>query len=254
MLRLVNSERLGRLLRQDDWETLGTSTTDLIIKAAKQGRFDEVELLARYSISEGKALHDLMCDWIWDILTKTAEKHGEGAVYELCRATQETWMMRRTWKALLRMSVEERVYVSTEIIRSHRCGPRQDGTIEIIEEKDRYSIKMDPCGSGGRMRRGDPIDGTPSRLGPPYNFGSTKKAYPWSWNEKNVPYYCVHCAVNEILPIEWGGYPLWVTGYSEDAFEPCYWHFYKDPSLIPDFYFERLGFRKKDLVKRRTVC
>ena len=153
-------------------------------------------------------------------------------------------MMRRTWKGLSKMSVEERVYLNAEVMRSHRCGPDQDGSIEIIEEYDRYSIKMDPCGSGGRMRRGDPVDGTPSRLGPPYNFGVTRKAYPWSWGRKNVPYYCIHCAINEILPIEWGGHPLWVTGYSDDTSEPCYWHFYKSPELIPEKYFARLGLRK----------
>ena len=158
-----------------------------------------------YMIPEGKSLHDLFCDWIWDMLTKTAETQGEEGVYRLLRSTQETWMMKRTWKGLSKMSVEERVYVNAEVMRSHRCGPKQLGEIEIIEDEHRYSIKMDPCGSGGRMRRGDPVEGTPSRLGPPYNFGATKRGHPWSWGRKNVPYYCIHCAVNEILPIEWGG-------------------------------------------------
>lgn len=244
MLKLNKSERLRRLIREDDWEDLGLPTQEMIVKAIDEGRYEEAKALAGYFIPEGKGLHDLFCDWIWDMLTKTAERHGEKAAYELCRATQETWMMRRTWKGLLKMSVEERVYVNAEVMRSHRGGPKQDGSIEIIEEKDRYSIKMDPCGSGGRMRRGDPVDGTPSRLGPPYNFGVTKKAYPWSWGRINVPYYCIHCAINEILPIEWGGYPLWVTGYSDDASKPCYWHFHKKPELIPDEYFSRLGVKR----------
>jgi hypothetical protein len=106
---------------------------------------------------------------------------------------------------------------------------------------------MDPCGSGGRMRRGDPVDGTPSRLGPPYNFGVTQKGYSWSWGRKDVPYYCIHCAINEILPIVWGGFPLWVTGYSDDAAAPCYWHFYRSPELIPAEYYHRLGFDKPRL-------
>ncbi|MBW1869635.1 MAG: hypothetical protein JRI73_10180 [Deltaproteobacteria bacterium] len=244
MLNLVESEKLQRLIRKDDWKDLGRPTQEMIAAAIDEGRYDEAKALAGYFIPEGKALHDLFCDWIWDIFTKTSETNGEEAVYKLCRSTQETWMMRRTWKGLSRMSVEERVYLNAEVMRSHRCGPKQDGGIDIIEEKDRISIKMDPCGSGGRMRRGDPVDGTPSRLGPPYNFGATKKAYPWSWGRKDVPYYCIHCAINEILPIEWGGYPLWVTGYSDDAAKPCYWHFYKKPELVPDKYFKRLGFKK----------
>jgi len=244
MLKLLKAEKLGRIIRQDDWEDLGVPTADMIVKAIDDGRYEEAKTLAHYFTSEGKGIHDTFCDWIWDILTKTAENYGEEAVYHLCRATQATWMMKRTWKAMQKMSVEERVYVNAEAMRAHRSGPKQDGTIEIIEVEDRYSIKVDPCGSAGRMRRGDPVDGTNSRLGPRYNFGVTKKAYPWSWSRKNVPYYCIHCAINEILTIEWGGYPLWVTGYSEDAFEPCYWHFYKSPELIPDEYFKRLGFKK----------
>lgn len=253
MLKLVNSEKLKRLIRQDDWEDLGISTTEKIVAAINEGRYEEAKAFAQYNIPEGKALHDLFCDWIWDIYTKVAEKNGEEAVYQLSRTTQETWMMRRTWKGLLKMSVEERVYVNAEVMRSHRCGPNQDGKIEIIEEEDRISIKMDPCGSGGRMRRGDPVEGTPSRLNSPYNFGVTKKPYPWSWSRKNVPYYCIHCAVNEILPIEWGGYPLWVTGYSDDAFAPCFWHFYKSPELIPLIYFERLGFKKPTRERKKNM-
>ena len=187
MLKLVESERFRRLIREDDWGDLGRPTQEMIAKAIDEGRYDEAKALAGYFIPEGKALHDLFCDWIWDIFTKTSETNGEEAVYKLCRSTQETWMMRRTWKGLSKMSVEERVRVNAEVMRSHRCGPQQDGGIEVIEQDDRFSIRMDPCGSGGRMRRGDPVDGTPSRLGSPYNFGATKKAYPWSWGRKNVP-------------------------------------------------------------------
>lgn len=244
MVNLSHMERLKRVVRRDDWRTLGQPTQQLIVKAIDEHNYDTAKALADYIIPESKGLHDLYCDWIWDMLTKTGELHGEESAYQLCRATQETWMMKRTWKALLKMSVEDRVYLNAEVMRSHRCGPKQDGEIEILEEEDRISIKMDPCGSGGRMRRGDPVNGTGSRIKPPYSFGCTKAAHPWSWGKKDVPYYCIHCAINEMLPIEWGGYPLWVTGYHEDASQPCYWHFYRRPELIPDAYFVRLGYEK----------
>ena len=244
MINLSHMKKLGRFIRRDDWPTLGQATPKLIAKAIDEKDYDTARALAEYIVPEGKGLHDLFCDWIWDMLSKTGELHGEEAVYRLCRATQETWMMKRTWKALMKMSVEDRVYLNAEVMRSHLCGPSQDGEIEIIEEKDRISIKMDPCGSGGRMRRGDPVNGTGPRMNPPYSFGCTKKAYPWSWGKQNVPYYCIHCAINEILPIEWGGYPLWVTGYNADESESCYWHFYRRPELIPNSYFTRLGFDK----------
>ena len=88
----------------------------------------------------------------------------------MLRATQETWMMKRTWKGFRKMPVERQVALTVEMMRAHRCGPRQEGDVDVLEDDERYTIVMDPCGSGGRMRRGDPMDGTPSRLGPPLQF------------------------------------------------------------------------------------
>ena len=56
-----------------------------------------------------------------------------------------------------------------------------------------------------------------------------------------MPYYCVHCAVNEKLMMEWGGHPLWVTEYNPDASKPCAWRFYKRAEAIPVQFYERAG-------------
>ena len=242
MLKL--SDFAGRLLRTDRPEDLGKPTSALVAEAIDAGRTDEAKRLAALTFEETKSLHDLYCDWVWDLLSKIGEKFGESEVYAMLRATQETWMLRRTWKAFRSLSVERQVQLTAEMMRAHRSGPKQDGELEVTEDDEKFTIVMDPCGSGGRMRRGDPVDNTPSRLGPPYNFGKTKQAHAWSWSRKDVPYYCVHCAVNEILPIEWGGYPLWVTGYEPDERKPCRWYFYKKPELIPEEYWRRLGKQK----------
>ena len=244
MLRLSDLAVVGREVRQDDAPDLGRPTQELICEAVDQGRPEEAKQLARYMVPEGKGLHDLFCDWIWNLLSEIARGFGEEAMHRIMRASQETWFMKRTWKGFLRLSVEERVHVTAEIMRAHHCGPQQDGALEVTEDAERYSIVMDPCGSGGRMRRGDPVDGTPSRLGPPYDFGATQEAHDWSWGQQGVPYYCVHCALNEILPMEWGGHPLWVTAYDADAAKPCAWHFYKRAEDIPEEYYTRVGRRK----------
>ena len=244
MLKLAELAAVGREVRQDDLQDLVQPTHDKIREAIDAGRLDEAKALAEYVIPEGKGLHDLMCDWVWNLLTEVANRHGEEEMYAVLRASQEGWMLKRTWKGFLRMTVEERMQVTAEIMRAHRCGPDQDGSAEIIEEDDCYRILMDPCGSGGRMRRGDTVDGTPSRLGPPYNFGSTQEAHDWSFGEKAVPYYCVHCALNELLPMEWGGHPLWVTDYDPDASKPCAWRFYKTADAIPEHYYTRAGREK----------
>lgn len=244
MLKLAEIAKLGRDVRQDDWEELGHPTQEKVVDAIDAGRFNEAKALVRYMIPEGKVLHDLMCDWVWDLLSQIAKRRGEQEMFEYLRDSQSGWMLRRSWKGFLGLSVKERVQLTAEIMRSHRCGPEQDGAIDVIEDAEKYSIRMDPCGSGGRMRRGDPVEKTSSRLAPPYNFGATEKAHDWSWGKKDVPYYCLHCAVNERMPMEWGGHPLWVTDYDDDAAKPCYWRFYKDAKDIPEDYYTRQGFKK----------
>jgi len=236
---------LQRKMRQEESnDELGKSTVKAIKEAIDEGKLEDARELTDYSITESKGLHDLMSDWVYDLLDKVAKRFGEQAMYEILKSAQETWMMKRSWKGYLRMTVRERVALTAEVLRSHRCGPDQDGDVTITEDQESLSIVMDPCGSGGRMRRGDPVDGTPSRLGKPYNFGSTQEEHTWAWSKKDVPYYCIHCAVNETVMMENGEHPLWVTEFDHDADKPCTWKFYKKADDIPDVYYDRLGFKK----------
>lgn len=234
-------DRLRRLLRQDPVPELGVSTVTLLERRIDEGKLDEAKALARYAEIERQPLHDLFADWIWHMLTRIGANYGEAEVGKVLRETQSGWMMRRVWKSFQKMTVLERVHMTAEMMRSHAFDHMSGKqTVTVVEEEDRYSVVMDPCGSGGRMRRGDPQ----SRLEPPYDFGVSQEPHDWSWGEKGVPYYCAHCALNEILPMEWGGYPLWVTGYDADASKPCAWHFYKTADAIPEHYFTRVGRRK----------
>ena len=134
MLRLAEMARLGRPVRQDDIDDLGIPTQQRIIEAIDAGRYDEARQLAQYTIAEGKSLHDLFCDWVWDMQTQVAKRHGEEALGEMLRGSQETWMLRRTWKGFLQLPVKQRVELTAEMMRSHHGGPKQDGFVEFIED------------------------------------------------------------------------------------------------------------------------
>ena len=129
-------------------------------------------------------------------------------MFELMRATQSTWMMRRArGKGLSKMTPFQRLALNAEVFRAHRCGPRQDGTLSITEDDKKYTLLCDPCGSGGRQRLG-----TRSMAPPPgsqtVQLRKNIKALLVELAPGGVPYYCIHCAVNELLMIEWGGRPL----------------------------------------------
>ena len=102
-------------------------------------------------------------------------------------------------------------------------------------------MSFDPCGSGGRARRGDPAQGVPTGLERP-EFGYSEEPHDWTWGEQGVCLYCSHCSlVNEILPIERLGFPMRVTEYPASPDDKCRWILYRDPREIPAEAYERVG-------------
>ncbi len=191
----------------------------------------------------GRAVHDAQADWSWGLLTVFRDALGEECMDEVFRETQGRWLAERYAK-IAEMSPRESFELTIEGMRGHYCGRGRSGEVDVAEDDEKWVLSFDPCGSGGRMRRGDPEHGQRSRDEPPFAFGYTHEAHDWSWGRKGVCLYCAHCAVvNEILPIESLGAPMRVTDYPEDASQPCRWTIYKSPKLVPDSVYERVGRR-----------
>lgn len=238
---LEYSELLGRMIRKDPWPQLGDSSWSKLKEAIDANDREIALKLVDYIMIEGKSLHDGFCDWAYADLDYVAKKFGEEEVPLMLRHAYGI-LTKSVYKFTPGTTLEDLILRSAEMNRSHRAGPRETGHLDISEEEDRYIISLNPCGSGGRMRRTGEMDGIPPRSGPPFNLGTTSKPYPWSWNKAGVPYYCVHCCVwNEQLSIEAVGYPIRVTGYCDDPEKPCAFIYYKDPDLIPEHYFTRVG-------------
>jgi len=139
-------------------------------------------------------------------------------------------------------------------MRGHLCGPGRRGELEVDEDDDKIVVRFDPCGSGGRQQRGDPVEGTPSRALAPYEFGVTQAEHDWAWNEKGVCYYCAHCCFAlELWPAEQWGHPVRVVDsplYPAESTGPepkkCTWTVYKRLDAIPAEAYERIGRRKPE--------
>lgn len=244
MTNLAYSKILQRNVRLDNLNELGVPTPTKIKAAIEAGRTQEALALVDYLNPEGKAVHDIMCQWPYANLSFIADRFGEEQVYHALRYAFEVVGQSSLFKALLgAKSLEELIPIIAESWRVHRMGPGETGEFSIVDDGDKYVLTMDPCGTGGRIRR--------AGLGG--NLGVTKIAYPWSWGKVGVPYYCAHCCVfNEIIPTERNGYPARITLYNDDPNEPHRMLIYKNPENIPEEYFTRIGF-KKDLsrIKKR---
>jgi len=192
-------------------------------------------------VAEARLLHDVLCDWEWALLTAMARVWGEAVLEDVLLVTQRILVDDR-YEKIREMSVEDYLRLKAEEMRGHFTGAGRAGQFSLVEESDRYLLSFDACGTGGRMRRGDPLAGSGSRLLPPYNFLTIEGAYPWTWNGKGVCGYCAHCSVvNQIRAIETLGHPLRMTLYPDDANEPCRWIIYKQPSNYPDEAYAIVG-------------
>lgn len=221
-------------LRWREWR----AEIEATIQAANIDRFNQ--LLDGHT-AEARLIHDVICDWAWALLTVIAREWGETSLGDVLRVTEEPWVTVR-YEKLRDLGIEDSLRLTIEGMRGHFSGPGRAGTITVTDEPDRYVLAFDACGTGGRMRRGDPLAGSGSRLAPPYNFLNIGGAYDWTWNRESVCAYCAHCAVvNQILPIEGLGRPMRMTQYPEHANDPCRWIIYKDLNSFPDEAFTSVG-------------
>jgi hypothetical protein len=227
-------------------EQVGREHAERAASAARALDDDAVEEAMSLLTEAQLAVHDAQADWCWGLLTVFRDALGEERMEEALRVTQAPWLAKR-YARIAEMTPKESLELTIEGMRGHFTGPGRTGTIDVREEDDRWVLSFDACGSGGRMRRGDPARGQTPRTDAPFNFGVTHEAHDWSWGRKGVCLYCAHCAVvNEILPIEANGAPMRVVDYPSDPADPCRWTIYKSPKLVPDEAYLRVGKTRPD--------
>lgn len=209
---------------------------------------------AASSLDEARAVwrdtHDRLCDGVYFWIDAAARHLGEdftGELWDVLMSPMYDYYVRydidtHPWAR----SFDLLMHYALEGLRGHLSGPGRRGDIEVVEEADRWAIRFNPCGSGGRTMRDDPDTGTGPRIEPPYGFGVTKEPHDWSWNKKGICLYCVHCCqLNERMPMRRFGYPTRVV---EPPVWPqarngtkCTWYVYKDPALVPEEIYRRVG-------------
>lgn len=205
-----------------------------------------------------RQLHDRFIDLVAGLLAFVVQRFGEEALDPCYRYFMGPYLRERAFKPYdlreneLEDTLFRNIYTLIESQRSHLSGPDRLGNVEVEEDDDKWVTRFDPCGSGGRILRGDPVEGTPSRSEPPYEFGVTQDAHDWSWNEKGVCYYCAHCCfAHDLLPTEAWGHPVRVTDpplYPDDVRgdhpKKCTITVYKRLDAIPEEAYRRVGKKK----------
>ncbi len=313
MLNLEYNEKLGRMLRLDDIDTLGIATQTLAEDAIREGRADEALALVDYYHQEMRIMHDIMITWLTDInryliarsaetnqasllsatlfetwrtfpigeaprerckdainggqeadaidwlekmrlefknpheilvawvqnlLTTIAGRWGEDAVLDSILQTHENIWGER-YDKWHEMTPLEKLALTVEGMRGgHFSGPARRGDMILTDQGDRYKMVMDPCGSGGVLRRGDPETGrVPHPVG---TTGMNSEPKAWSFKKTGMHWYCVHCPIaKEWLPAQKTGRLLRPLDHVLDHDASCTWYVYKDEADTRAYHYPR---------------
>lgn len=218
-------------MNKEELDELSMSNLQKVMRALDKGDIEEAKKCALVMEEEAKHAHDLMVDFVWTLLTYIGNNYGDEEVMKALRFRHKG--KAQVAERMLGMTPEEAVRFKTMIHRAHHSN------MSLSEEEDRFVLKLDPCNTGGRMRR-EGLDREP------VNLGKVKKGFPESWNRPDVSYYCVHCGLHSIMSVEKGApHPTWIYVCPEDPREPCLQYCYKTTAAVPEKYFEELGLRKE---------
>lgn len=227
---------------EDDLKEQGENTLEKLHEAIERDDRELSLALSDLLFVEGR----VGFDWTLANLEWIAGHYGEEEVPKALRHAGQI-IQQGLLLPFTGVAGSDYVKLYSEFMRGLRSGPAQKGDFKIREEKDRWVMVFDPCGSGGAMIRRPQGGGS--------SLGKTTKPYSWAWSKVGVPYFCAHCCVwHEIMAIEKNGYPSRITECpGDDPVKACKWYVYKDPNLIPERYFKRVGFKKDPSRFKKVV-
>ena len=204
-------------------------------------------------------IHDRAVDWLYGLLDIVVRRHGEEALLPVWDLLMGDWYVAHEQRLALnnqpwQESIRQLRLAILDGFHAHLTGPDRMGDVELIDEEHRMGFRFAPCGSGGRAISRTANRGT-SRLESPYDFAVTTAEHDWAWNTTGICAYCVHCCLlNELQPIDRLGYPTRVIDpprWPQDAENPtCTWWIYRDPSLVPEEIYRRVGRTKPAWLSR----
>jgi hypothetical protein len=225
-----------RWFNPGELEQMSRPTMDRAIEALDSGSLADARQLCEEMKHEWLMLHDLMAESILGLIDFIQQKMGDDGVAEAWRSQCEKGWKRHN-DAIQSLERRKVVELLAATWRAHSCSGvgAHPGVFTITEDDEKITFSMNPCGSGQRLVR--------RRIYEKGGYGKTRDAHDWSFGRKDFPLYCTHCSfMNESMPIEWSGYPVYPADPPGDFDrDPCVWYWYKDRDDIPERHWTRYG-------------
>jgi len=217
-----------RIFTDQELKEMGRRTLDLVFEAIDAGDKERAKELSQRMYKEFNYLHDGYGFWVSGLQTFIYRNYGIDALEQAEREAHTTEA-----KVVFRPPEKKDIRSLVEHLASGLRGHLQP--IRIVEDDEKITLTMQPCGSGERIIQKGGYEAGLARVKDPHHI---------TWGMKDFPIYCVHCPVMEMLDVENNGNFGAVHIVSEPIYQgSCQFAFYKDAAEIPEECYTRIGKR-----------
>lgn len=226
-------EKENLFFDSDEIKEMEKRTVDKIIAAIDSGDREKAKKLTQRMYNEFLSMHDLYRNWVTSLLTEIGTRYGDQDLELIMNESCKSW-----WRPIRQKIKQSSRDLKTQIkmFVSGLHGHLQP--LEIIEDSEKVTIKLKPCGSGGRLVQEGKYEGKKP-------FLKIKKGQKITYGRTDFPVYCAHEAAMENVDFEDEGKPFVVVEPAQKiGKEYCSFICYKKVSFIPEKYYKRLGYKK----------
>jgi hypothetical protein len=222
-----------RLLSKDEIVEMEKRTVDRLIEAVEAGDREKAKQIARRMYNEFLSMHDLYRNFTTALLSFIGRRYGNAVLEEAMSEGVKAWWLPNVEKMSQGAeNIRQRVKMFVAGLRGH-LQP-----LHIEEDDEKVTIRMRPCGSGGRLVLEGKYEGAKG-------FLTVKGKQLLTYGREEFPVYCTHEPIMELEDIKAHGAPFVVVEPANQlGREECSFIIYKDKSKIPAKYYERLGLKK----------
>lgn len=232
-MRFLKKEGKGRMLfGADELHGITVPRCKQALQMLDQGVLNIGDLL-RDQHTEWRPLHDFYCLFVTGLLSLACEEKGLDYLIELLGETY----VRMFESAYSMYSLLDDRTLFRNLVRNWHY---HQATFCVTEEEDRFVFHLDPCGSGGRLSRGEM--GRPGR----FRYGDgllaeIDEAAHITFHRAPFPSYCTHCAATNRDQFQGKPYAFLVDGSAlQTPLASCRQYLYKKsasyrapPELLP---------------------
>ncbi len=230
----------SRLFTSSQLEAMGRRTLDQLNDAIDSGDAQRAKMIGQKLYNEFLSQHDGYRNWTTALLSEIGRRFGDAELDDIMTETVKSWWLPNL-DAMDKGSggdLKAKIKMFAAGLRGH-LQP-----MDVEEDDEKVTIKMKPCGSGGRLVLEGKYEG-------PNAFLKVKQPQKMTYGREDFPVYCAHEAAMEEIGIQRDGSPFVVVEPSKDLGKtPCSFIIYKDPEKVPAKYYERLGLTKPAKKKK----